>query len=303
MSASGGSVKVILFALGANFGIATAKLGGAIFTGSSSLVAEAIHSFVDCANQLLLLWGNKVSKKAPDDSRPLGYGREAFFWSFMVAIFLFTLGGVFSVYEGFHKLHGEGSLASPEVALVILLVGIVLEGISFRACLIEVKKKNRFGSYRAWFRKTTDAALLVIFTEDLAAMIGLTLAAGCVGVAWYTGDIFWDALGSILVGTLLVVMAALLGTEIKSLLIGEAPARDLRTVVETALAERLPDAKVLNFLALMTGPGEVMISYKIDPGSVERADELIRAINDVEADVRKRAPEVRWQFVEPDNKA
>ncbi|MBF0170158.1 MAG: cation diffusion facilitator family transporter [Nitrospinae bacterium] len=303
MSAHDGSVKVILFALGANFGIALSKLGGALYTGSASLVAEAIHSFVDCANQLLLLWGGKVSKKAPDATHQLGYGREAFFWSFMVAIFLFTLGGIFSIYEGVHKLHGEEGLESPGVALAILLFGMALEGVSFTACLKEVKERNRFGSYWAWFRKTTDADLLVIFTEDLAAMVGLTMAALCVSAAWYTGDPFWDALGSILIGTLLVVMAALLGSEIKSLIIGEAPSRDLRAEVEAALATRLPGAKVLNLIALMTGPGEVMVSYKIDPGPVGTAAELIAAINDVEADVRRRAPEVRWQFVEPDTEA
>ncbi len=300
---AGGSVRVILFALFANLGIAIAKTVGTVITGSSSLAAEAIHSFVDCANQVLLLWGNKASQKPPSKTHQLGYGREAFFWSFIVAVMLFTMGGVYSVYEGIHKLSGDESLESPAVALIILVFGIVLEGFSFRACIQEVDRINRFGSYWAWFRKTTNADLLVIFTEDLAALLGLAFAAVCVSLAWITGNPMWDAMGSILVGVLLVFVAAFLGNEIKSLIVGEAPATDFLPDVENIIEENIPGGKVLAFIALQTGSSEVMVSYKISAGEITEVKTLIDAINRSERKVRKRFPEIRWQFVEPDTEA
>lgn len=301
MSSAGGSVKVIIIALLANLGIALSKLVGAIISGSASLLAEAIHSFVDCTNQALLLVGNKAASKAPSLKHPLGYGREAFFWSFIVAILLFSLGGVFSVYEGVHKLSSHDPMESPILVVIILLIAIGLESYSFRACLNEVKHKNRFGSLWAWFKKTTEAELLVIFTEDLAALLGLVFALACVSLAWATGNPLWDAIGSIMVGVLLVSVAFLLSIEIKSLIIGEAPSIDLRPAVESIVAERIPGGRVLALLALQTGASEIMLSYKITPGGMTDVNGLIAAINEVEAEVKNRFPEVKWQFVEPDH--
>lgn len=303
MSSAGGSVKVIVIALFANLGIALSKLAGAIISGSASLLAEAIHSFVDCTNQALLLVGNKAALKAPSEAHPLGYGREAFFWSFIVAILLFSLGGVFSVYEGIHKLSSHEPMTSPIIVVVILLIAIALESYSFKACLNEVRRKNRFGSLWAWFKKTTEAELLVIFTEDLAALLGLVFALACVSLAWVTGNPLWDAIGSILVGVLLIGVAFLLSVEIKSLIIGEAPSIDLRPAVESIVAERIPGGKVLALLALQTGASEIMLSYKVTPGGMTSVSGLIDAINQVEADVKTRFPEVKWQFVEPDHRA
>jgi cation diffusion facilitator family transporter len=303
MSSAGGSAKVIIIALFANLGIALSKLVGAIISGSASLLAEAIHSFVDCTNQALLLVGNKAAGKAPSIKHPLGYGREAFFWSFIVAILLFSLGGVFSVYEGVHKLSSHEPMSSPIVVVVILLFAIALESYSFMACLKEVRLKNRFGSLWAWFKKTTEADLLVIFTEDLAALLGLIFALVCVSLAWVTGNSLWDAIGSILVGVLLVAVALLLSIEIKSLIIGEAASIDLRPAVESIVAERIPGGRVLTLLALQTGASEIMLSYKVTPGSITDVNSLIVAINEVEVEVKKRFPEVKWQFVEPDNHA
>ncbi|MBF0292891.1 MAG: cation diffusion facilitator family transporter [Nitrospinae bacterium] len=301
MSSAGGSVKVIIIALFANLGIALSKLVGAIISGSASLLAEAIHSFVDCTNQALLLVGNKAASKAPSIKHPLGYGREAFFWSFIVAILLFSLGGVFSVYEGIHKLSSHEPMESPLLVVIILLIAIGLESYSFKACINEVKHKNRFGSLWAWFKKTTEAELLVIFTEDLAALLGLIFALVCVSVAWATGNPLWDAIGSIMVGVLLVSVALLLSVEIKSLIIGEAPSIDLRPAVESIVSEKIPGGRVLALLALQTGASEIMLSYKITPGSMTNVKSLIDAINEVEAEVKSRFPEVKWQFVEPDN--
>ncbi|MBF0633360.1 MAG: cation diffusion facilitator family transporter [Nitrospinae bacterium] len=301
MSSAGGSVKVIIIALFANLGIALSKLVGAIISGSASLLAEAIHSFVDCTNQALLLVGNKAASKAPSIKHPLGYGREAFFWSFIVAILLFSLGGVFSVYEGIHKLSSHEPMESPLLVVIILLIAIGLESYSFKACINEVKHKNRFGSLWAWFKKTTEAELLVIFTEDLAALLGLIFALVCVSVAWATGNPLWDAIGSIMVGVLLVSVALLLSVEIKSLIIGEAPSIDLRPAVESIVSEKIPGGRVLALLALQTGASEIMLSYKITPGSMTNVKSLIDSINEVEAEVKSRFPEVKWQFVEPDN--
>lgn len=303
MSSSGGSVKVIIIALFANLGIALSKLTGAIISGSASMLAEAIHSFVDCANQALLLIGNKAAAKTPSERHPLGYGREAFFWSFIVAIMLFSLGGVFSIYEGAHKLSSHEPVESPIIVVAILLVAIGLESYSFKACLNEVRAKNRFGSLWTWFKKTTEAELLVIFTEDLAALLGLVFALVCVSLAWFTGNMMWDAAGSILVGVLLVIVAVALSLEIKSLIIGEAPSMDIRPAVEAIVSERIPGGRVLTFLALQTGASEMMVSYKISPGSLNDVTRLIDSINDVEAEVKNRFPEVKWQFVEPDHHA
>ncbi len=303
MSSSAGSVKVIVFALLANLGISLAKFGGAFVSGSASLLAEAIHSLVDCTNQVLLLFGSRASQKAPTDQHPLGYGREAFFWSFIVAILLFSLGGVFAIYEGLHHLSHPEEIRSPMLSLGILVMGIFLEWISFSACMKEIRLNNPYGSLTQWFRKTTAAELLVIFTEDAAAMFGLVIAALCISLAWITGDPAWDARGSILVGSLLVVVAVLLGHEIKSLLIGEAPSNDLRPVLDELVARHIPGGSVLRMIALQVGNHEILLSYKIHPGSLNDSRSLINAINTLEAEVKKRVPEIRWQFVEPDYEA
>jgi cation diffusion facilitator family transporter len=227
MSSPSGSTKVIVIALLANLGIALAKTVGAIFSGSASLFAEAIHSFVDCANQVLLLLGAKAARKAPTKSHPLGYGRESFFWSFIVTILLFSMGGLFAIYEGVHKLDSSEAMQYPWLVLIILAVGIALEGYSFRVCLKEIRTVNQFDNLRQWYRRTTASGLLVIFTEDAGALIGLVMAAVCVSLSWGLGDPAWDAYGSIMIGVLLVTLAGFLGVEIKSLLIGEASSPQL----------------------------------------------------------------------------
>ncbi len=300
MSSGGGSTKVILLALFANFGIAISKFVGAAITQSTSLLAEAIHSLVDCANQLMLLWGGKASLKAPTREHPLGYGREAFFWSFMVAIFLFSLGGLFAIYEGVHKIQHPEPINRPEIALGILMVGIILEAISFRACLREVRSQYPQGSLWTWFRRTTSADLLVIFTEDLAAMLGLILATVFTGVSAITGASSWDAVGSIVVGVVLVAVAFLLAIEVKSLVIGEAPSVNYEKEVGAIFAAEIPGSRILNLIALQTGSSEVMLAVKIHPGESRSVASLIEAINASERKVRVRFPEVRWQFVEPD---
>jgi cation diffusion facilitator family transporter len=295
-----GSANVIVIALFANLGIAISKFFGAAVSGSASLLAEAIHSTVDCANQVFLLVGSNKSKKPADEKHPLGYGREAFFWSFIVAILLFWLGGLFAIYEGVHKMQKPEDVSSPLLGLGILLFGILLESYSFWACLKEVRTKNIYGSLWAWFRKTKSSELLVIFTEDAAALTGLVVAAACLSMAWITGNPMWDALGSIMVGGILVIVAVLLGMEIKSFLIGEASSDELKQFVLKSIAQTFPDGKLLKFIAIQTGSDEIMMACKVHPGSVKDVDEAIAQINRLEQLNKAQFASLRWQFIELD---
>ena len=303
MSVGENSIRVVVIALLANLGIATAKFVGAFFTQSASLLAEAIHSLVDCTNQVFLLIGSKKAAKPPSETHPLGYGREAFFWSFMVAILLFSMGGLFAIYEGIHKISDQGEVSSPVASLLILSVSLILEGYSFNACLHEVRKQNPYNTLWKWFRKTTSSELLVIFTEDAAAMLGLSVATFCVLMAWLTGNAKWDAIGSISVGFVLVVVAALLAIEVKSLIIGEASTADFKKFIEEQMAEFIPQGRVLRLIALQIGSNEVMLSYKVSTGTIQDTKTLISAINSIEKKVKERFSQVRWQFVEPDDLA
>jgi len=210
------------------------------------------------------------------------------------------MGGVFAVYEGVHKLSVREPLTSPAVGLAILLVSLGLEGFSLHACLKEVRAVNAHDGLWTWFRKASAVELLVVFMEDTAALAGLSLATAALLLSWATGDPRWDAAGSIVVGVVLIVVAVLLATEIKSLLIGEAPERDYRREVEALVRAEIPGSEILRFIALNTGAREVLLTYKVTPGEFKDVAALIQAINRLEAGVRARFPEVQWQFVEPD---
>lgn len=300
MSAPGGSTKVIVFALLANLGIALAKFFGAWISKSTSMLAEAIHSLVDTSNQALLLIGSSQAKKPPSETHPLGYGREAFFWSFIVAILLFSLGGLFAIYEGAHKLSSLEEMSSPGLALGILVVSLVLEGFSFWACLKEVQRQNTESSLWRWFRRTTSAELLVVLTEDAAAMLGLLIATASLLIAWITGNPVWDAIGSISVGSVLIIVAVFLAIEIKSLLVGEAPSKNYRPFLEKEVSKRISGGKLLRLIALQTGADEVLLSLKIHPGEIRDVSVLIASINALEEEIRRAFPEVKWQFIESD---
>jgi cation diffusion facilitator family transporter len=300
MSSHEGSVKVVVVALLSNLGIAASKFVGALITGSASLFAEAIHSVVDCSNQVLLLIGSRQAKRPESDLHPMGHGREAFFWSFIVAVLLFSLGGLFAVYEGVHKLSHHEPLESPIIGLAILIFGFGLEAISFHACLKEVRLVNTEKNLWRWFQNTTSTELLVIFTEDLAAMAGLGIAATCLSLTWATGNPTWDAAGSILVGIVLVVVALLLAVEIKSLIIGEAPRTDFESSIKERITQHIAGGKLLRLIALQVGANEVMLSYKIHPGTVKDVETLVNGINQIESEIKLQFPQVKWQFVEPD---
>src|SRR4051812_10203982 len=201
------SVRTILYALGANLAIAAAKTAAAVFTGSSAMLAEAIHSYADSGNQVLLLWGMRQAKRPPSPDYPLGWGKAIFFWSFVVALVLFSLGGIFSLYEGWHKLKAPQPLTYPWVAVAILVFGLAAESVSLRACLKEINKVRNGRTLWRWFRESRQSELVVILGEDLAALLGLAVALVAVLLAAFSGNPMWDALGSMAIGAILIVVA------------------------------------------------------------------------------------------------
>lgn len=299
MADHGGSTKTILFALGANFAIAVAKTVAAIMSGSGSMAAEAVHSFADCANQLLLLLGLRSSEKAPNAEHPLGYGRAIYFWSFIVALMLFSGGGLFSIYEGFHKLAQSEPLTSPWIAIGVLVFSLVAESVALRRALQQIKELRGDQSIWRWFRTTRQSELLVVLGEDIAATIGLTLALVAIGIAMYTGNPIYDAFGSMAIGVLLIVVAIFIGVEVKSLLVGQSADPAVRKKLEEFIARRPEVTEVLNLITVQHG-ADVVVAVKARMIEETSARALIDAINECEVALRAAFPEVRWLFFEPD---
>jgi cation diffusion facilitator family transporter len=299
MSGHANSLKAILLALGANFAIFVAKLAAALITGSGAMMAEAVHSLADCGNQGLLLLGMRQAKKPPSDEYPLGWGRALYFWSFVVAVLLFTVGGLFSMYEGMHKLTHPEPLKWPWLALGVLLFAIVAESISMRGCLQEVNLARGEQSLWQWFRETRSSELLVIFGEDLAALLGLCLAAMAIGATMLTGNLLFDALGTITIGVLLVVVAIALAIEVKALLIGQGVEPRRRAELLAFLNGRPEVAQVFNLITLQMG-SDVMVAVKARMVPTPDGLSLIRAINTVEAAMKTQFADIRWSFFEPD---
>jgi len=296
---SGNALRSILFALGANSAIALAKTAGAIFTGSSSLLAEAIHSFADCGNQALLIWGLREAARAPDADHPLGHGRAVYFWSFIVALMLFSMGGLFSIYEGVHKLHDAEPVKYAEWAIGILVFAVIAESVSLWGCLREVAKERAGRSLWRWFRESRSSELLVVLGEDLAALGGLVLALLAIVLAVLTGDPRWDAAGSIGIGVLLVAVAICVGVEVKALLVGQSADPEVTRALRSHVDAQPEVAQVYNLLTQQLG-SELMLALKVrlHPQGSEVA--MIEAINRVERGIRAAFPQVRWIFFEPD---
>lgn len=298
MAGKADSIRTILYALGANLAIAVAKSAAAAFTGSSAMLAEAIHSYADAGNQLLLLWGMKQAKRPPNADYPLGWGKAVFFWSFIVALVLFSLGGLFSLYEGWHKLTHPEALSYPWVAVGVLVFGLIAEAISMRACLHEVNKVRGARTVWRWFRESRQSELVVILGEDFAALVGLALALIAVLLAIGTGNPMWDGLGSMWIGVILIGVAAGIGREIKGLLIGQSAdpqtVEQLRRFVEA----REGVEKVYRVLTLQLGTS-LMVSCKVKIKATT-AEQLVARINEVEAALRVEFPEIQWLFFEPD---
>lgn len=292
------STRTIYYALGANLAIAAAKTGAAIFTGSSAMLAEAIHSYADAGNQVLLLWGMKQAKSPPSPDYPLGWGKAVFFWSFIVALVLFSLGGLFSLYEGWHKLHSEESLSYPWVAVGILVFGIVAEIISLRACLHEVNKVRNGRTLWRWFRTSRQSELVVILGEDIAALLGLVFALAAIAATMITGDPLWDAVGSMSIGALLIVVAVGIGVEIKALLIGQSAEPETEARLRAFFEKQDCIDHVYRLITLQLGTS-LMVSVKARLKG-RSAKELVASINRAEAAARAEFPEIQWLFFEPD---
>jgi cation diffusion facilitator family transporter len=299
MSAGADSLKSILFALGANFLIAVAKTIGAVFTGSSSMLAEAIHSYADCANQGLLLWGMREGRRKPSPDHPLGYGKAIYFWSFIVAIMLFSMGGLFSIYEGIHKLQAHEPIEYAWVAIAILTFGIAAESVSLWGCLREVNKDRGSQALWQWFRSSRQSELLVVLAEDLAALGGLVLALAFIALAMVTGNPMWDAAGSICIGALLVLVAVVVGVEIKALLIGQSVEGRVLERMREHIAAHDEVETVYNLLTQQLGR-DVMVAVKARMRPASTGLALVEAINRVEQSFRAAFPQVQWLFFEPD---
>ena len=292
------SVRTILYALGANLAIAAAKTAAAIATGSSAMLAEAIHSYADAGNQGLLLWGLKQAKRPPSPEYPLGWGKAVFFWSFIVALVLFSLGGLFSIYEGWHKLAHPEDLSYAWVAVGVLVFGLAAEMVSLRACLQEVNKVRGARSLWQWFRHSRQSELVVILGEDIAALLGLLLALIAVVITMMTGDPMWDALGSMAIGVVLVLVAVGIAIEIKGLLIGQSADPELVERMRQFLERHDGVDKVHRLITMQLGT-TLMVALKAKM-KARSAAELVAAINRAEAAMRAEFPEIQWLFFEPD---
>jgi len=299
MSAQANSLKSIIYALCANFAIAVAKTTGAIYTNSSSMLAEAIHSFADCGNQALLIWGLKEAKHGPTADHPLGYGKAIYFWSFIVALMLFSMGGLFSIYEGLHKLSSTEPVQNPWVAIAILTFGVVAECVSLWGAIREINKVRGTQSLWAWFRVSRQSELVVILGEDIAALGGLVLALAFIGMSMITDNPIWDALGSVSIGVLLLIVAVLVGREVKALLIGQSAEPEILARMRTHLTNAPEIIQLYNLLTQQLG-SEILVAVKarMQPQGSELA--LVEAINRVEVGFRAAFPQVRWIFFEPD---
>jgi len=299
MSAPGNSTRAIFYALGANLGIFVAKLAAAMFTGSGAMLAEAVHSLADCGNQGLLLLGMKRAKLPSTPDFPLGYGKETYFWSFLVALMLFSVGGAFSVYEGVHKLSHPEPLEKPWLAIGVLIFSIVLEWLSLRACLQEINQVREKNSLWHWFKESRNSEMIVLFGEQLAALLGLAFALAAIGVSMLTGNPIYDAIGTIGIGVLLIVIAVFVAVEIKALLIGQSAAPARRKEIEDYLHSHPDTMAIHNVITLQLGP-EIMVAVKVGMDPELRAATMIEQINKIEVEMRQKFPEIKWLFFEPD---
>jgi cation diffusion facilitator family transporter len=293
------TARAILYAFLANLGIALAKTWAAWLTGSGSMLAEAIHSYADSGNQVLLYLGLRQSTRAADAEHPLGYGKLSYFWSFIVAMLLFSVGGIFSVYEGLRKLTHPEPLTMAWVALLVLGMAIVLEASSLTGCLREIAHIRGARPFRDWLRNTRNSALVVVFGEDIAALFGLALAFVFVSLAAVTGNPVFDAIGSICIGVVLLIVSVFLVIRVQSLLVGRSADPLVRQTIAEIISGHADIEQVFNTITLQLGP-DTMLAAKIrlKPGiDIETA---IAHINALERELKMRVPELRWCFVEPD---
>jgi len=301
--AASGSRKAILAALIANSGIAVAKFLGFLVTQSSAMLAEAVHSVADMSNQGLLLLGGRQSRREPTATHPFGYGRERYFWSFVVAVVLFSVGSAFAVYKGIEKVRHPHEIRSVGLALAILGTGIVLEAWSFRIAIVAASPERRGLSWRKFILQTRNPELPVILLEDAGALFGLIIAAASVGLSAATDQPRWDGVGTILIGLLLGVIAAVLAREMKSLLIGESADDGDRKAILAAIGETPGVSSVVHLRTQHLGPDEILVGARVafDPGLDVGA--VAAVVDEVEERVRAVVPAAHPIYVEPANPA
>ncbi len=299
MSTEGGK-KAIIAALMANIGIAISKFIAFIFTGSSSMLSEAIHSVADASNQVLLLVGNKRSQKPADEKHPFGYGRRRFVYGFIVAVVLFLIGGLFSLYEGLHKWQDPEPLNDWWIAVLVLVVAIGLETVSFRTALREANKSRGKRSLAKFVKDSRQPELPVILLEDAGALLGLVFALVGVGMAVITGDGRWDAVGAMAVGILLLVIAIFLAMEMATMLVGESALPEEVAAIRAALESAPLVERVIHLRTVHMGPDELLVAAKIAISQSETAAGIAAGINEAERALRAAVPTALYVFIEPD---
>ncbi|HME47294.1 cation diffusion facilitator family transporter [Mycobacterium sp.] len=297
---AGGSTRAIVAALAANAGIALAKFIGYLITGSSSMLAESVHSVADTSNQGLLLFGQREARKEPDPLHPFGYGRSRFFYSFVVALVLFSVGSVFALYEGYHKITHPERLSSPLVAIVILIVAIGLEAFSFRTAIVESRPLKGSGGWWRFIRNSRNPELPVVLLEDTGALTGLILALAGVGLTVLTGNAVWDGIGTAGIGVLLGVIAVILMIEMHSLLIGEGATADQLHAIQAALDGTPHVDRVIHLRTQYLGPEEMLVGAKIALAPDCDLATVARVIDDAEVRIRSAVPAARVIYLEPD---
>jgi cation diffusion facilitator family transporter len=301
MAGGGHGTKAVIAALLANAGIAVAKFGGFVITGSGSMLAESVHSVADSGNQALLLLGGKKAQRAATPEHPFGYGRERYFWAFVVSIILFSVGGMFAVYEGIEKLRHPHEIESVGVAIGILLVALVLETLSLRTAVIEANKvRDPQTSWWSFIRRSKNAELPVVLMEDMAAEIGLVVALVAVSVAHVTGEPSWDALGTLTIGVLLIVIAVVLAIEMKGLLIGESATEADQQKIAAAIEVEPSVQRLIHMRTQHIGPEELLVGAKIELIPDLSVAEAAEAVNRIESSVRRAVPTARIMYLEPD---
>jgi len=293
-------MRAVIAALAANLGIAIAKFIAFLVTGSTSLLAEAVHSVADTGNEVLLLIGSGRSRRARTELHPFGFGRERYFYAFVVAVLLFTVGGVFSIYEGVHKILHPEPITNPTVAFAVLAVSVVLESFSLRTAVREANHERSGQSWRAFVHAAKSPELPVVLLEDLAALLGLTFAFFGVLLSVLTGRGFWDGVGSVAVGALLVCAAFIVGYETKSLLIGEAASAEVSATIVATLEAGPDGLRVIHLRTSHVGPDSLLVAAKVAvPGSLPAAD-LVARIDAAEKRVREAVPIAETIYLEPD---
>lgn len=298
-SSHSSTARAILYAFMANFGIALAKTWAAWLTGSGSMLAEAIHSYADTGNQVLLYLGLRQSQRPPDKQHPLGYGKLSYFWSFIVALMLFSLGGLFSIYEGVHKLNHPEELSHLGIAIGVLILAMFLEGAALLGAIREIKRVRGDRPFREWLKHTRNSELVVVLGEDIGAQLGLMCALGFLVVAKVTGNPVYDAMGSISIGVILLVISVFIALRVRSLLVGRSADPQIQKLIGEIVGAQPGIEKVFNIITIQFGP-DTMLAAKVQMTPGTDIATAVTNINALERKLKDAIPKLAWCFIEPD---